>query len=176
WVGRGLKCRGVPAVRVRTQRRRRARCPAAALRRFAHPLGPAERCGLRAGVAAGSDEDGHGQRGWSHQDLHPVGQHGPPGGNHPGTHRDRRWGGCPRGIGSRRLTGESREKETMTATATETSPAQGTALGRISRVIGPVVDIEFPLDSVPEIYNALTPTVDLSEGTRKLTFEVGLHL
>src|SRR5699024_8641742 len=99
-----------------------------------------------------------------------------PGGNHPGTHRDRRWGGCPRGIGSRRLTGESREKETMTATATETSPAQGTALGRISRVIGPVVDIEFPLDSVPEIYNALTTTVDLSEGTRKLSFEVGLHL
>src|SRR5699024_3423711 len=64
----------------------------------------------------------------------------------------------------------------MTATATETSPAQGTALGRISRVIGPVVDIEFPLDSVPEIYNALSTTVDLSEGTRKLTFEVGLHL
>ena len=64
----------------------------------------------------------------------------------------------------------------MTATATETSPAQGTALGRISRVIGPVVDIEFPLDSVPEIYNALTASVELSEGTRKLTFEVALHL
>ena len=64
----------------------------------------------------------------------------------------------------------------MTATATETSPAQGTALGRISRVIGPVVDIEFPLDSVPQIYNALTTSVDLSEGTRKLTFEVALHL
>ncbi|NNV09323.1 hypothetical protein ETC03_24505, partial [Geobacillus sp. MMMUD3] len=40
----------------------------------------------------------------------------------------------------------------MTATVTDNSPAQGTALGRISRVIGPVVDVEFPLDSVPEIY------------------------
>ncbi|GAA1872383.1 F0F1 ATP synthase subunit beta [Brevibacterium marinum] len=64
----------------------------------------------------------------------------------------------------------------MTATATDTSPAQGTALGRISRVIGPVVDIEFPLDSVPEIYNSLSTSVELSEGTRKLTFETALHL
>ncbi|GAA1618838.1 MULTISPECIES: F0F1 ATP synthase subunit beta [Brevibacterium] len=64
----------------------------------------------------------------------------------------------------------------MTATVTDNSPAQGTALGRISRVIGPVVDVEFPLDSVPEIYNALTTTVELSEGTRKLTFETSLHL
>ncbi|MGO2648993.1 MAG: F0F1 ATP synthase subunit beta, partial [Brevibacterium aurantiacum] len=64
----------------------------------------------------------------------------------------------------------------MTATATDTSPAQGTALGRISRVIGPVVDIEFPLDSVPAIYNSLSTSVELSEGTRKLTFETALHL
>ncbi|WP_453983925.1 F0F1 ATP synthase subunit beta [Brevibacterium casei] len=64
----------------------------------------------------------------------------------------------------------------MTATVTDNSPAQGTALGRISRVIGPVVDVEFPLDSVPEIYNALTTTVELAEGTRKLTFETSLHL
>ncbi len=64
----------------------------------------------------------------------------------------------------------------MTATVTETSPTQAAGLGRISRVIGPVVDIEFPLDSVPAIYNALKTEVELSEGVRKLTFEVGLHL
>ena len=64
----------------------------------------------------------------------------------------------------------------MTATATENPPTQGTALGRISRVIGPVVDIEFPLDAVPEIYNALTTSVELSEGTREITFEVELQL
>ena len=39
-----------------------------------------------------------------------------------------------------------------------------------------MVDIEFPLDAVPAIYNALTTTVELSEGTRKITFEVELQL
>ena len=63
----------------------------------------------------------------------------------------------------------------MTATVTETPQTQGTA-GRISRVIGPVVDVEFPLDSVPAIYNALTTEVSLSEGTRKITLEVELQL
>ena len=61
------------------------------------------------------------------------------------------------------------------STATDTPQVQGT-VGRISRVIGPVVDIEFPLDAVPAIYNALTTTVELSEGTRKITFEVELQL
>ncbi len=37
-----------------------------------------------------------------------------------------------------------------------------TATGRIARVNGPVVDIEFPHDSIPEIYNALTTEVALS--------------
>ncbi|MCQ9368301.1 F0F1 ATP synthase subunit beta [Brevibacterium sp. 50QC2O2] len=63
----------------------------------------------------------------------------------------------------------------MTATTSETPQVQGT-IGRISRVIGPVVDIEFPLDAVPSIYNALTTHVDLAEGTRKITFEVELQL
>ncbi|GAA2002593.1 F0F1 ATP synthase subunit beta [Brevibacterium samyangense] len=63
----------------------------------------------------------------------------------------------------------------MTATVTETPQAQGT-VGRITRVIGPVVDVEFPLDSVPSIYNALVTHVTLSEGTRKITLEVELQL
>ena len=45
----------------------------------------------------------------------------------------------------------------MTATATD-SP--GTAerepgVGRVARVIGPVVDIEFPPDALPDLYNEL---------------------
>ena len=36
-----------------------------------------------------------------------------------------------------------------------------TATGRIARVTGPVVDIEFPHDSIPEIYNALTTEIVL---------------
>lgn len=29
------------------------------------------------------------------------------------------------------------------------------ATGRVARVIGPVVDVEFPVDAMPDIYNAL---------------------
>lgn len=50
----------------------------------------------------------------------------------------------------------------MTAVETQapSSPA-GTNIGRIARVIGPIVDIEFPPDGIPEMYNALTTTVTL---------------
>ena len=34
-----------------------------------------------------------------------------------------------------------------------------TATGRVVRVIGPVVDVEFPRDAVPDLYNALHVTV-----------------
>jgi len=73
----------------------------------------------------------------------------------------------------------------MTATTVdETAAAAGTpGVGRVARVIGPVVDIEFPADQIPEIYNALTVDIDLSsqgegEGAGKLrmTLEVAQHL
>jgi len=65
----------------------------------------------------------------------------------------------------------------MTATAYEapSAPAAGGA-GRVSRVIGPVVDIEFPADSMPEIYNALQVDVTIGDTTRTLTMEVAQHL
>ncbi|WP_240135029.1 F0F1 ATP synthase subunit beta [Streptomyces sp. MUM 178J] len=53
------------------------------------------------------------------------------------------------------------------------------ATGRVARVIGPVVDVEFPVDAMPEIYNALHVEVDdpAQEGTKKqLTLEVAQHL
>ncbi|GAB2472758.1 F0F1 ATP synthase subunit beta [Xylanimonas ulmi] len=55
------------------------------------------------------------------------------------------------------------------------------ATGRVARVIGPVVDIEFPEDAIPDIYNALTVDIDLSsqgEGEKSftLTLEVAQHL
>jgi len=34
--------------------------------------------------------------------------------------------------------------------------------GRVARVIGPVVDIEFPADAMPSIFNALTVEVTLA--------------
>ncbi|GAA4956276.1 F0F1 ATP synthase subunit beta [Actinoplanes utahensis] len=51
-----------------------------------------------------------------------------------------------------------------------------TAVGRVVRVIGPVVDVEFPRDAMPAIFNALHVEVTLSGGTKKLTMEVAQHL
>src|SRR5919199_860979 len=51
-----------------------------------------------------------------------------------------------------------------------------TATGRVARVIGPVVDVEFPADAIPEIYNALHVDVTLGEETKTLTLEVAQHL
>jgi F-type H+-transporting ATPase subunit beta len=62
----------------------------------------------------------------------------------------------------------------MTAVAEPTKAETG--VGRVVRVIGPVVDAEFPRDAMPEIYNALHVGVTLSEGTKKLTLEVAQHL
>ena len=51
----------------------------------------------------------------------------------------------------------------MTATLTENDQTTAPAgHGRIARVIGPVVDIEFPADAIPEIYSALTTEIDLT--------------
>jgi F-type H+-transporting ATPase subunit beta len=53
---------------------------------------------------------------------------------------------------------------------------QATATGRVARVTGPVVDVEFPHDSIPDIYNALQTTVVLGGETITLTLEVAQHL
>ncbi|MFD1367556.1 F0F1 ATP synthase subunit beta [Actinoplanes sichuanensis] len=62
----------------------------------------------------------------------------------------------------------------MTAVAEPTKAE--TAVGRVVRVIGPVVDVEFPRDAMPAIFNALKVDVTLSEGTKTLTMEVAQHL
>jgi F-type H+/Na+-transporting ATPase subunit beta len=61
----------------------------------------------------------------------------------------------------------------MTATV-ENESATGT--GRVSRVIGPVVDVEFPADAMPEIYYALHVDVTLGGETHTLTLEVEQHI
>ncbi|WP_067778761.1 F0F1 ATP synthase subunit beta [Actinomyces vulturis] len=55
------------------------------------------------------------------------------------------------------------------------------ATGRITRIIGPVVDIEFPPDALPEMYNALTTTIDLGGKDEEseiinMTLEVAQYL
>ena len=42
-----------------------------------------------------------------------------------------------------------------------------TGTGRVVRVIGPVVDAEFPRDAMPEMFNALHVDVTLAGGTRR---------
>ncbi|GGT35902.1 F0F1 ATP synthase subunit beta [Streptomyces chromofuscus] len=60
-----------------------------------------------------------------------------------------------------------------------TTAETATATGRVARVIGPVVDVEFPVDAIPEIYNALHVEVSdpANAGEKKtLTLEVAQHL
>src|SRR6187431_2286517 len=65
----------------------------------------------------------------------------------------------------------------MTAVAenAETSADKG-ATGRVARVIGPVVDVEFSVDTMPEMYNALKVDVSLMGEDKVLTLEVAQHL
>jgi F-type H+-transporting ATPase subunit beta len=64
-------------------------------------------------------------------------------------------------------------------TSIETASEAVAATGRVVRVIGPVVDVEFPVDAMPEIYNALHVEVSdpSNAGEKKtLTLEVAQHL
>ena len=53
---------------------------------------------------------------------------------------------------------------------------QATATGRVARVTGPVIDVEFPHDSLPPVYNALQTSVTIGGETSTLTLEVAQHL
>jgi F-type H+/Na+-transporting ATPase subunit beta len=65
----------------------------------------------------------------------------------------------------------------MTATATENNAeAREGGVGRVARVIGSVVDVEFPADAMPDIYNALHVDITTDETTQTITLEVALHV
>ena len=48
--------------------------------------------------------------------------------------------------------------------------------GRVTQIMGPVVDVKFDGGKLPEIYNALTVKQSNENGELNLTFEVALHL
>ena len=48
----------------------------------------------------------------------------------------------------------------------------GTSTGRVVRVIGPVVDVEFPPEDLPEIHTALTVERTLGGETTEIACEV----
>ncbi|HEY2550371.1 MAG TPA: F0F1 ATP synthase subunit beta [Streptosporangiaceae bacterium] len=69
----------------------------------------------------------------------------------------------------------------MTATAENSTAAGGpdsiaAGTGRVTRVIGPVVDVEFSAEQMPEIYNALHVDVTIGDSTSTLTLEVAQHI
>ena len=68
----------------------------------------------------------------------------------------------------------------MTATVENTAagggPVEAGLVGQVSRVTGPVVDVEFPTEQMPDIYNALHVDVTLEGETKTLTLEIEQHL
>ncbi|MBV9160034.1 MAG: F0F1 ATP synthase subunit beta [Pseudonocardiales bacterium] len=62
------------------------------------------------------------------------------------------------------------EKSTV---ADSTSEA---GIGRVVRVTGPVVDVEFPADQMPQLFNALTVEIELEALRKTMTLEVAQHL
>jgi F-type H+/Na+-transporting ATPase subunit beta len=53
---------------------------------------------------------------------------------------------------------------------------ENAATGRIVRVTGPVVDVEFPRGAVPELFNALKVEIEFEELRKTVTLEVAQHL
>lgn len=65
----------------------------------------------------------------------------------------------------------------MTAAVTQDNASKaGAAAGRVVRVIGPVVDVEFPRGAIPELFNALNADIKLASVAKTLTLEVAQHL
>ena len=54
--------------------------------------------------------------------------------------------------------------------------SEARAVGRIVKVAGPVVDVEFPPDSLPEILNAIEIFFTLGGEDQKVIAEVAQHL
>ncbi|HEX6337317.1 MAG TPA: F0F1 ATP synthase subunit beta [Jiangellaceae bacterium] len=68
---------------------------------------------------------------------------------------------------------------TTTSETTTAEQEQVAATGRIARVTGAVVDVEFAVDEMPGIYHALEVEINLPEeagGDRTLTLEVEQHI
>ena len=57
-----------------------------------------------------------------------------------------------------------------------TTTVEQEAKGRIVRIVGAVVDVEFPPENMPSIYNALTVTAQTPIGEVKTVLEVETHL
>ncbi|MDK7733298.1 F0F1 ATP synthase subunit beta [Propionimicrobium lymphophilum] len=66
--------------------------------------------------------------------------------------------------------------EEKTLKPSGTGEASTTPAGRVTRVIGSVVDVEFPAGNIPDIYNALKVEATVGDTTSTLTLEVELQI
>jgi F-type H+/Na+-transporting ATPase subunit beta len=64
----------------------------------------------------------------------------------------------------------------MTTLSDRAAETTATGTGRVVRVIGPVVDVEFGRDTIPAQFNALTAEIELGELSKTLTLEVAQHI
>ena len=65
----------------------------------------------------------------------------------------------------------------MTLTALdEVQEQRGGPNGRVARITGPVVDIEFPPDGIPGQYNLLRTEVELGGEVKQINLEVAQHI
>ncbi|HHW51173.1 MAG TPA: F0F1 ATP synthase subunit beta, partial [Pseudoclavibacter sp.] len=64
----------------------------------------------------------------------------------------------------------------MAQAATKTAPEQKVNVGHVASVRGPVVDVEFPHDSIPPVYQALRTEVTVAGEALTITMEVAQHL
>jgi F-type H+-transporting ATPase subunit beta len=69
-----------------------------------------------------------------------------------------------------------REEQECTVTALEEKHADTATGGRVVRVIGPVVDVEFGRNNIPDLNQALTVDIELGELSKTLTLEVAQHI
>src|SRR5207248_4722119 len=95
------------------------------------------------------------------QGLHAGRESRASGGDHERDHGScRRRRGAPRKRRSQSLRGEDTHMAITEAEATKTAER---AEGRVVNVIGPVVDVEFPPEHLPEIDTALEITRETNE-------------
>src|SRR5439155_2043318 len=64
----------------------------------------------------------------------------------------------------------------MAITEAEATKTAERAEGRVVNVIGPVVDVEFPPEHLPEIDTAIEITRESTEGTETIVAEVSQHI
>jgi F-type H+-transporting ATPase subunit beta len=71
---------------------------------------------------------------------------------------------------------EIEDAMTVTTSSPATAESKTPGIGRVARVIGPVVDVEFAAEEIPEIYHALLVDRTLNGETATLTLEVAQHI